>query len=595
MRNSQRLKFVLLLVVSASLLGLQINMNHAQTKKGKTKAENFQRLKQATFERIQQAHQKLKKEGKENIVIVSDKQLGTPSFIFKRRATLPTRHKAKKTDDPKEVAKIFFEEYRDSFGIDPKKVMKVMKSKRGKLRHHHVKFQQYLEGLEVVGAQVRVQLNQNNELVSFNGHSVADLSINTTPTLSAKEAKQKLEQELKEVYGLTNFEIKNPELKIFDPNLFRPAHLKRSNDEPQLVWKMVLAGPSKKNERVFYVNAHTGVMIYSSPLFSSDLKRHIYDADQSYYLPGTLIAKEGEFSGSSDNAVNAAYSYAYNIYKYFEQNHGRDSIDDDGVKIRISVHYDNGSRPHDDSTGCGNAWYFYGYDYIYICDNMLTEELLAHEYTHGITYYTAELALTFEQGALNESYSDIFGSAMDKNWEIDEDTDYPNPMRDMSDPPRFNHPDKVSSSLFACEEKATSDTDYGGIHVNVGVPNKAAYLMAEGGNFNGYSISGIGRNKMEQIHYRALTTKLVASSNFEDNYYALISSCEELIGSEGISEDDCTQVENALKAVEMDQTPCQDDDDYGGDEEQAGEPTSGTSKAAGCSLQKQGERFPRLN
>ena len=57
--------------------------------------------------------------------------------------------------------------------------------------------------------------------------------------------------------------------------------------------------------------------------------------------------------------------------------------------------------PHDDSTGCGNAWYFYGYDYIYICDNMLTEELLAHEYTHGITYYTAELGLTFEQGALN--------------------------------------------------------------------------------------------------------------------------------------------------------------------------------------------------
>ena len=65
MRNSQKLKFVLLLVVSASLLGLQINMNHAQTKNGKTKAENFQRLKQKSFERIQRAHQKLQEEGEE--------------------------------------------------------------------------------------------------------------------------------------------------------------------------------------------------------------------------------------------------------------------------------------------------------------------------------------------------------------------------------------------------------------------------------------------------------------------------------------------------------------------------------------------------
>jgi Zn-dependent metalloprotease len=64
--------------------------------------------------------------------------------------------------------------------------------------------------------------------------------------------------------------------------------------------------------------------------------------------------------------------------------------------------------------------------------------------------------------------------------------------------------------------------DSGGVHINSGIPNRAAYLTSEG---LGY---GIGRPATQQIYYRALTTYLTPSSDFLDNLNALLQSADDL-------------------------------------------------------------------
>lgn len=81
--------------------------------------------------------------------------------------------------------------------------------------------------------------------------------------------------------------------------------------------------------------------------------------------------------------------------------------------------------------------------------------------------------------------------------------------------------------------------------------------MVDGGLYNGENVGGIGLVKAGKIQFRALAHYLLSASDFFDNYLALAQSCEDLVGTAGITLADCAEVVDALDAVEMDHTwPC---------------------------------------
>ena len=49
----------------------------------------------------------------------------------------------------------------------------------------------------------------------------------------------------------------------------------------------------------------------------------------------------------------------------------------------------------------------------------------------------------------------------------------------------------------------TREGDWGGVHINSGIQNRAFYLLAEGLSLEGIGVS-IGKEKLEQIAYQAL-------------------------------------------------------------------------------------------
>jgi hypothetical protein len=101
----------------------------------------------------------------------------------------------------------------------------------------------------------------------------------------------------------------------------------------------------------------------------------------------------------------------------------------------------------------------------------------------------------------------------------------------------------------------TGDQDNGGVHTNSGINNKAAYLMAAGGTFNGVTVAALGITKAAKIYYEAQTQLLTLGSDYPDLYNALYQACQNLIGTSGITSGDCTEVRDATDAVEMNLEP----------------------------------------
>lgn len=198
---------------------------------------------------------------------------------------------------------------------------------------------------------------------------------------------------------------------------------------------------------------------------------------------------------------------------------------------------------------CPNAAYLMDGE-IQLCDGMVVTDIVAHELSHAVTHYTAGLVYSGQAGAINESNSDIFATAIDGNWTIGEDIHLPGvltPFRFVNDPPQRNQPDHLFSALYYC-----GHDDNGGIHVNEGVINKSFYLLSQGGSFNGCQVSGIGKERGYAMEYRALTRYLTPTANFKDMYIAWLLSCNDLYGTDPTI---CLNVQRALEATELDQQP----------------------------------------
>ncbi|MCT4583869.1 MAG: M4 family metallopeptidase, partial [Peptostreptococcaceae bacterium] len=166
-------------------------------------------------------------------------------------------------------------------------------------------------------------------------------------------------------------------------------------------------------------------------------------------------------------------------------------------------------------------------------------DIVAHEMTHGVTQYTANLKYENQSGALNESMSDVFGTLVEMEYQPEkadylcgEDVWTPNTpgdaLRDLANPENYNQPAHMRDFVNTSE-------DHGGVHTNSGIPNKAGYLV----------IDSVGKDKAAQIYYRALTTYLTSTSDFHDAKLALMQSAKDLYGTGS----EYNAVEDAFNAV----------------------------------------------
>jgi Zn-dependent metalloprotease len=250
-------------------------------------------------------------------------------------------------------------------------------------------------------------------------------------------------------------------------------------------------------------------------------QRTIYDGAKLSALPGTVVRREGE-GADTDPAVNEAYDGLGVTYDFFQKVYQRNSLDGRGLALDATVHH---RRNFNNAFWNGLQMVFGDGDGEIFLRFTKCLDVIAHELTHGITQYEAGLEYEGQPGALNESFSDVFG-ALVKQFALNQTADKADwligeglwakgvkgvALRSMKAPGTAYDDPRLGKDPQPADMDHYVDTveDNGGVHINSSIPNRAFYLTAV--KFGGYAWQKAGR-----IWYLALKDLLSTASDFKD-------------------------------------------------------------------------------
>jgi len=232
-----------------------------------------------------------------------------------------------------------------------------------------------------------------------------------------------------------------------------------------------------------------------------------------------VVARTEDGGVSADESVNRAFEGLGATRDFYNKVFDRDSIDGRGMRLDGYVH--RGTN-YNNAFWDGQEMVFGDGDGSVFTDFTKSLDVIAHELTHGVTENTAGLEYHLESGALNESISDVFGSlvkqwslgqsAKQADWLIGAEVFTPgigaDALRSMKAPgTAYNNelfgkdpqPDHMSRFVRLPD---TEEDDFGGVHINSGIPNKAFYLVA-------MHIDGFAWQAPGHIWYEALKASSV--------------------------------------------------------------------------------------
>lgn len=453
------------------------------------------------------------------------------------------------------------------------------KMKTDQLSSHHVWYQQAYEGIPLWGKHVTLHVNSQDEVYMFQANYTTDKSWQTTvPQLDLQEALQIARRAV----NLPNAKIEQVALNYFDDNqslklsykidltfalnqrwiVFVDAEngtvLHQLNNIHQAGQIVEASGKNLNNETVIF-NAWSEYGQYylidpSTP--QADASYAPIDRGPNVF-GDTFIFDAGESDGSSveyisssslnsnwDRAAVSAMQNTNIVYNYYLQTFARKSLDNKNKNLFSAVHFE---KEYNNAFWNGSFIVYGDGDGQLFSSLANCLDVAAHEMTHGVIENTANLIYQNQSGALNESFADVFAVFVDaSNWTIGENCTIASPgyLRNLANPNDglSSQPAKMSDYRYLPN---TENGDNGGVHVNSGIPNRAAYLLAEGLSAEGLGTS-VGIAKAEQIYYRALNYYISSSSRFVDVRRALIQSAEDLYG-----EAEKLAVESAWDEVEV--------------------------------------------
>jgi bacillolysin/neutral peptidase B len=403
-----------------------------------------------------------------------------------------------------------------------------------------VRFQQTQSRIPIFGTLAVVELDQNRELVSINADIAEIRGVSAVASISPANAVERIAAAVNLVPGRLEYSS-SAELYFFhddDNNLWRLTYyLSKVRAAPPTFLAQPLEERSSghgfgRSPRVdkphfdYLVDAHSGEIVFyfpSCPMMAIPVPSKLIGRDEEGHaqslwgnlnnasfelfdpmrrirtydfalndidndpFPKTVIVSQ-QASVQSTAAVSAHVN-ATRVYDFYKSILLRDGIDDKGMDLISAI---NCTYPRDENPPeWHNAvWYDNRMWYGQIRDSQgefrsysRYLDVIAHELTHGITEYTSNLIYRNQSGALNESFSDIFGIII-KNWYLTDPNSVANwnwelgaglghnglPLRDMRDPTRTADPDHMNQYV-------RTFSDNGGVHTNSNIHNKAAYKV----------------------------------------------------------------------------------------------------------------------
>ena len=286
-----------------------------------------------------------------------------------------------------------------------------------------------------------------------------------------------------------------------------------------------------------------------------DLDRVIRDYDGSGCCPPEEPVREEGEGPTGDLDVDLAYDFLGYAYDFFDMYHDRDSYDDLGAELQVWVNglYDeqtwipeNGSIP----------------THIELGEGLATNDIVAHEYTHGVTLSIADFdvfgAGNLETKAICESLSDMWAEWIDETYHRStNDTDS---VDDISvkwivgeDAPDGFQRSMRDPTIYDCVDRYSLYNSSNPIHENAGIGDKLGYLLTDGATFNGFTIEGLGVADEDpnvltasQLFYECLSY-LPDDATYPDLYSGLVQAADAL----DVTNAEMANIQKACNAVEI--------------------------------------------
>jgi bacillolysin len=416
--------------------------------------------------------------------------------------------------------------------------------------NQHIRLLQYYKGLPVIGGDVVVHVDAANAVYAVGGGLTATLTISETPKLKPEQARANARNALS--VNATAVDKQDPKLVVFNGTLAYEVLIQDAGLPPKL-WKG-------------YVDAENGELIYRE----NQILHGAPVGGAAQTVQGNrLIGEDGAVTPITGWLDNLSLYFLHNttnhwgVYNQVQLDWSQNTSADWGITDRAAISLAKnmettqryvttvlGRNSYNDAGAFATAYVHEGTNYVNaywdgtafhfgdgdgVQANALTVlDVAAHEYGHAITQYTSNLVYSSESGALNESYSDIMGAAVEFWNQPDGRSVYPtstdgradyllgedcwlgrDALRDMRNPQRFGQP-----SYYLGTAWYTGTGDNGGVHTNSGVQNFAYYLLSEGGTGNNdghaYAITGLGNQVAAEIASYANRFLLTSSSQYRD-------------------------------------------------------------------------------
>jgi bacillolysin len=464
----------------------------------------------------------------------------------------------------------------NNFELEENIGFQLIRTEPDNLGHIHYRYQQTYHGTPIESA-IWIVHTKDSKVYSMNGMIYSQISASVSTNITFDTALEKAKEFVgAEIYKWDligeeehlKWESGNPEATYLpkEEMVFVTATNSFSPRDYRLAYKINIYAHEPLSRAHIYVDANSGKILRENKIihhvdepgtghsvFSGEQEVIADSFEGAYRLRDgsrgdgvrTFDMNEGTDYGSAVDFIDAdndwnnvnpqkdeyaidAHWGSEMTYDYFNLVHGRNSIDNAGFQLNSYVHYSvsfanafwDGERM---TYGDGD-----GADFIH---PLVAIDVAAHEISHGLTTFTADLIYSGESGGLNESFSDIFGSTVERyarpdewSWLIGEDLGFP--IRSMSNPNDFDDPDTYLGDFW---------TDGADVHILSGVQNHWYYLLTDGGTGtndigDAFDVTGLGLEASAAIAFRNLTVYLTPSSDYAEARFYAIQSAVDLYG-----------------------------------------------------------------
>lgn len=434
----------------------------------------------------------------------------------------------------------------------------------------HVRLNQVHQGVPVFGGQLVTHVNADSvrDFVSGRVYESAR-QVDTAPALSGAQAVEAAKSAL----GYAGEFARQPEARLFVlPNRVRDPRAESGSTLVYLVELLIEDGTEKTARHFFFVEANNGSVVWHydnlqhqistgwgyslysgtvsfrtyrlytayylqdntkcvscpyQPSWTSDMRNATGTGNGNYFIDADNVWGNGSTSNPQTAGVDAHFGMS-KTWDYYYLVHGRRGIDGNGFQMISRTHY---------GVAYNNAFWdglrvTYGDGDGSVFRPLVSVDICGHEWTHGLTEKSAGLIYSGESGGSNESFSDIFGAAIEfyvginPDYAIGEDAYTPftpgDALRYMNNPRADGQSIDHYSQYFPGID----------VHFSSGIQNITFYLLAEGGTHptSGIFVNAIGRADAERIFFRALTVYLFPSASFHDVRVATLNAAADLYG-----------------------------------------------------------------